>query len=220
MKQRLEAPACITFDLDDTLWDCATLLRKAEEVGYRFLEEHLPDITNALGPDGLLAHRQAHYRGIAHMRHDLTASRKHWLHAVVKQYGYDRSVVEPAFRAFWEARNAVELFDGARETLDSLKGRYRLGVITNGNADVHYIGIGDCFDFVVTAESAGAAKPDPSIFEAALAAGEARPANTVHVGDDPNRDINGASALGLRTVWVNPALSALAGGAQSRRRYP
>ena len=26
----------------------------------------------------------------------------------------------------------------------------------------------------------------------------------MHVGDDPVRDVAGAAALGLRTVWMNP----------------
>ena len=32
--------------------------------------------------------------------------------------------------------NDVKLFDGVRETLESLSNKYSLGVITNGNADL------------------------------------------------------------------------------------
>ncbi|MGC1952714.1 MAG: hypothetical protein WA970_09110, partial [Gammaproteobacteria bacterium] len=31
---------CITFDLDDTLWDCESVLMRAETVLYQWLAEH------------------------------------------------------------------------------------------------------------------------------------------------------------------------------------
>lgn len=38
----------------------------------------------------------------------------------------------------------------------------------------------------------------------ALAKGQVRAQETVHVGDDPQRDVIGAGAVGMRTVWINP----------------
>ncbi len=111
--------------------------------------------------------------------------------------------MEEGFRVFWEQRNAVTLYREAREALEALHGRYALGAITNGNADVDYIGIGHFFDFVVTAATAGAAKPAPRIFQAALDAAGVGAESTVHVGDDALRDVGGAGAVGIRTVWVN-----------------
>ena len=80
-----------------------------------------------------------------------------------------------------------------------------MGAITNGNADVHYIGIGHYFDFVVTSAGAGAAKPSRAIFEKALDHAEVPASQAVHVGDDPITDIRGAREAGMRTVWFNPA---------------
>ncbi len=59
------------------------------------------------------------------------------------------------------------------------------------------------FDAVITSESIRAYKPRPQIFEAALKALRARPAEVVHVGDSLDADIAGASRLGMRTIWVN-----------------
>ena len=50
---------------------------------------------------------------------------------------------------------------------------------------------------------AGAAKPARPIFEAAVEAGGASAAETLHVGDHPLFDVHGAHEAGLRTVWVN-----------------
>lgn len=59
------------------------------------------------------------------------------------------------------------------------------------------------FDHVVTSESVRAYKPRPRIFEVALARLRVRPEDAVHVGDSLTADIEGASRLGMKTVWVN-----------------
>src|SRR3989304_3251532 len=61
------------------------------------------------------------------------------------------------------------------------------------------------FDAVVTSEAARANKPRPRIFEIALEALRVPPADVVHIGDSLEADIEGASRLGMRTVWVNRA---------------
>jgi putative hydrolase of the HAD superfamily len=87
-----------------------------------------------------------------------------------------------------------------------------VGAITNGNADVHYIGIGHYFDFVITAAGAGVAKPKAEIFHAALDAAGVQACHAVHVGDDPERDVQGANAVGMRSVWVNVKAAPWPGG--------
>jgi putative hydrolase of the HAD superfamily len=81
--------------------------------------------------------------------------------------------------------------------------RYRLIAVTNGNARLDRIGIDDLFDAYVSARSAGAAKPARRIFDAAVSAGGAAAHETLHVGDHPEIDVNGARAAGLRSVWLN-----------------
>ncbi len=59
------------------------------------------------------------------------------------------------------------------------------------------------FDAVVTSESAQSYKPRPRIFEIALRALDVRPEEVLHVGDSLPADVEGASRLGMRTIWVN-----------------
>lgn len=195
---------CITFDLDDTLWDCMPVIEAAERAAYAWLADHCPRVTAALALDEVIAGRQAYMAARPELHHDLTTLRKRWIAELVAGYGYGSEAVEPCFHAFWHERNQVVLFEEARAALDALYGEFRLGSITNGNADVHYIGIGHYFDFSITAAGVGAAKPDPRIFRAAVDAAAVRPDQLVHVGDDPLRDVAAAAALGLRTVWFNP----------------
>jgi len=203
---------CITFDLDDTLWDCAPVLEAAERVFYAWLAEHCPRITAQFDVHGMFLERRAFALRHPELMHDMTRLRKQWLAGHVARYGYPEAVVEAAFRVFWKHRNRVRPYAEVAALLPVLKTRYRIGAITNGNADLTHIGIDHYFHFITTSAAAGASKPAPEIFHAALAAAGVAPEHTVHVGDDPRTDILGAGAVGMRTVWLNPRLTPWPGG--------
>ena len=158
------AISCITFDLDDTLWECGPVLANAEARFYEWLSHTCPDIAHTHSQDALLAHRHAHYASIPEIRHDLTRARLQWLESLLQEWGYATELAVIGFRVFWTHRNTVTLFHDATRVLGHLGERHAIGAITNGNADVHHIGIGHHFDFVVTPAEAGAAKPDAAIF--------------------------------------------------------
>ncbi len=107
--------------------------------------------------------------------------------------GYREFDVEAAFAVFFIARNAVELFAEVRPALERLARRYTLASLSNGNADVRLIGLDDVFTFSLNAIEAGAAKPEPPMFELACRRLAARPEQIVHVGDDPEHDVLGAA---------------------------
>ena len=56
---------------------------------------------------------------------------------------------------------------------------------------------------MVSSESARSYKPEPRIFEAALALTGWSADRVVHVGDSLHSDIGGAHAAGLKAAWVN-----------------
>ena len=58
------------------------------------------------------------------------------------------------------------------------------------------------FSAVVTSEAARCYKPQPAIFEHALANLGATPDRVVHIGDSLHSDIAGAQSLGIDTIWV------------------
>jgi len=203
---------CVTFDLDDTLWECGPLLSAAEEAFYAWIECNYPRISEHSTLVDLIADRRRYFQRYPEMGHDLSYLRRRWLGHLADSFGYDEMLVEHGFRVFWEHRNAVTVFDEAHALLDGMRERFSVGAITNGNADVNYIGIGHYFDFVITAAQAGAAKPKPEIFHAALSAAGVEASHAAHVGDDPVRDIHGAEAVGMRTVWVNLDSSPWPGG--------
>lgn len=204
---------CIAFDLDDTLWACKPVIERAEQRFYEWLETHHPRITERHSPPELVKKRINYMQQYPELQYNLTRLRKDWLATLAQEHGYHpATLVEPGFEVFWLARNEVTFFEGALEVLQSLSARFLLGVISNGNANVHHIGVGHLFQFAHSAAEAGVAKPHPAIFHQALQQVGISPHQAVYVGDDPVRDIQGAASAGLRTIWFNPERQPWPGG--------
>lgn len=193
----------ITLDLDDTLWEIAPVIRRAEERLRDCLATRYPRIVELHDPEDIIELRAEVLVEHADRAHDLTFVRCQVLARMGVAAGYGDGFVEEAFAVFEEERNTLELFPEVRVALESLASRYRIVAVTNGNARLDRIGIDDLFDAFVSARSAGAAKPARPIFDAAVEAGGAEPHETLHVGDHPEFDVDGARSAGLRTVWVN-----------------
>jgi putative hydrolase of the HAD superfamily len=137
------------------------------------------------------------------LSHDFTTQRLLALRLALRDSGEHEQHAEPAFAAFFEHRNAVELFPDVPPALETLARRHPLAALTNGNADLARIGLGHHFRFSLGAREHGAAKPAASIFLAACARLELEPAAVMHVGDDPWMDVHGAAEAGLPTCWIN-----------------
>jgi putative hydrolase of the HAD superfamily len=193
----------ITVDLDDTLWEIHPVIRRAEQRLRSWLTQHYPRITEMFAPQDIAEVRARVLEAHRDMAHDLTFIRHTVLTKVASAAGYTDFLIEEAFAVFDDARNEVELFPEARPALRALRERYTVIAVTNGNAKLDKIGIDDLFDGHINAAAAGAAKPERRIFDAAVEAGGASADETLHVGDHPLYDIQGARDAGLRTVWVN-----------------
>lgn len=206
-KQRIEAVResirCITFDLDDTLWECMPVIHRAEERFYHWLQQNHPEIPARYDYHSMIQSRIAFMQANQHHAFDLTRLRKAWLAQLADECGAEKeAVVDEGFHVFWEARNQVELFEGVRETLLQLKDHFLLGSITNGNADIERVGLGDCFDFSVTSAEAGVSKPEKAIFELAAEKSGVNLDQVLHVGDDSDRDVIGALQAGAMAAWI------------------
>ena len=118
----------------------------------------------------------------------------------------------------WTAlsRADVPIYDDVIECLDALRGRFRLGVLTNGSTATHLpkveaSGLRGYFGSVTTTD-VGAGKPLRAIFDHALATLGAAPSRSVYVGDSPARDVAGANGAGMTSVWINRTGAVLAAG--------
>jgi putative hydrolase of the HAD superfamily len=112
-------------------------------------------------------------------------------------------MVQEAFGVFFRARNEVVLYDDVRPALERLVHTHRLFAISNGNADLGVIGLDDFFEANLSAREAGMLKPDPRIFDLLLQRSGLQAEEVVHVGDDPEADVEGARGAGVKPVWLN-----------------
>ena len=94
-----------------------------------------------------------------------------------------------------------DLYPEANEVLATLHGRFDLAVISNFDGRLRmileHLGVSKFFSHVFLSSELGADKPDPEIFHRALRLSGMRPDETLHVGDDRERDWKGARQAGL-----------------------
>jgi len=192
----------VFFDVDDTLVDYATTARLA-----------LDDAMGAAGEYELWQEISEPYfrrydRGeieFAAMRIERTA---HFLRELGREDDSRRAADLETAR-FAALNRSFVLFDDVLPCLAALRERsLRLGVITNNDGPhqrrkLAAVGLADSFDAVAISGEVGAAKPDPVIFTYACAALGVAPNEAVHIGDRLNADALGATAAGLRGVWLD-----------------
>jgi HAD superfamily hydrolase (TIGR01549 family) len=202
MPSDLRTVTALTLDLDDTLWPVRPTLAAAEQVLARWLREHAPATAQGVPPAAMLALRAEVAAEHPHWGHDLSAIRRETIRRALRRHGDDPALADVAFEVFFEARHAVTLYDDVLPGLARLASRYRLVAVSNGNAELHRVGLDRFFAGSVSARLHGVAKPDPSIFRAACEAAGATPQQVLHLGDDLDADVGGALAAGLHAGWI------------------
>jgi putative hydrolase of the HAD superfamily len=111
------------------------------------------------------------------------------------------------FKAYRAPR--LDLYPGAAQALAALRERVPVAVITDGDPGIQQgklasLGLLGAVDHVVISDRIGREfrKPHPEPFRRALAALGVEPRFAVCIGDRPDKDVAGASALGIRAVRV------------------
>lgn len=211
--RRTRAPAdltqvqVITLDLDNTLWNVQPVIETAERELHDYLSQRYPRMTADLPLSAMTELRQQVAMTYPDKEHDFTFLRKQMLRdrALLAQYSTDQAheIAEEAFDVFYQARNTIPLFVDVLPALEWLYERYRLISVSNGNADLHTIGIAHFFDSSVWAREVGVLKPGALMFLRPLMDAQIEPEHCLHVGDDPVMDVAGARAVGYQTAWID-----------------
>ncbi len=63
------------------------------------------------------------------------------------------------------------------------------------------LGLAQRLGVALISDAIGLAKPDPRIFQRAAEALDVAPSDCVLIGDNPEKDVLGAAAVGMRAVW-------------------
>jgi 8-oxo-dGTP diphosphatase/putative hydrolase of the HAD superfamily len=99
-----------------------------------------------------------------------------------------------------------KLYPDAKNVLEVLSPKYKLGIIANQNAGtqerIDNWEIGKYFDVVIASAEEGCAKPDLKLFKIALNRANCKPGDAIMIGDRLDNDITPAKQIGMNTIWV------------------
>ena len=108
------------------------------------------------------------------------------------------------------AANSITLYDDAIPTLQHFRDEgFKLAIVSNWDTPLdpltERLGIADYFDTITASHDmrVRSEKPDPHIFNYALAAVGVSAEEVVHVGDTYEADIVGAQGVGIRPILLD-----------------
>jgi putative hydrolase of the HAD superfamily len=204
----------VLFDLDDTLITDDSLT----EPSWRAVCAKYAPVIGVLGPEelyqaiNLAAHQywndpELHREG----RQNLQKARRQVVKTAFSSLGLNHFDLADEIADLFtsEKEKAITLNPGALDVLKYLKQRdLKLGLLTNGNAEsqrkkIKRFDLESIFDSILIEGEFGVGKPDKSIFLCALNRLNTTATESQMVGDDLQRDIDGAARLGILTVWVD-----------------
>jgi putative hydrolase of the HAD superfamily len=187
--------AAIVFDLDDTLYPRVRHVHSGFGAVARAIAGRFELDAAAV----YVCLRAAHDRG----------ERGYELQRMCASFGLTDALVPDLVHIMREHQPQVWLWHDAAEALHALRMRgWRTAILTNGRpstqaAKVRALGLHELVDHVVYAEEhAAAGKPAPEPFLAVLDRLGVTAPNAVMVGDDRVKDVEGARAIGMRTILL------------------
>ena len=198
MAQDLTSVRALFFDLDDTL-----IPRTA--VFARFMREFLARHPSAFRAE----HAEENLRDLIAQDRRGTLGRREYARWICERFPALELTAAEVQREL--EKHFPAFFDPDARLLEMLRRyarAYRLGLIANGTrtvqrAKLQHTGLAQVLPGVFLSGEQGIAKPDPRFFQRALEWAGVEAAGALHVGDDPEDDIAGAAAAGLRTCWVS-----------------
>ena len=202
------------FDLDDTVIAFDAVADQSwQEVCRRFAPRIKGIEVNQLYTtikeikDWYMGDREGH----RFMRLNLEAYRREMIGMSLDRLGIDAPGLANEMADFYgvERERATFVLPGAIDTLKYFRsGNLRLALLTNGTSagqrrKIEKYGLAPLFDFILIEEELGFGKPDERVVLQALEKLNVSAAEAWMVGDDLERDIEGAKKVGIFGVWVD-----------------
>ncbi|MFW6040656.1 MAG: HAD family hydrolase [Thermoplasmatota archaeon] len=195
----------ISFDGDDTLWDFQKVMIHSLNIVIRELKRVDPIAAERLNIKKLIDIRErvfSEFKGkVTNLEKIRLESFKESLRKVNRE---NDELAEMLNKIYLKHRfEDIELYDEVLPTINHLKDKYILGLISNGNSYPERCGLKDIFEFVVFSQDVGVEKPDQRIFNYALKQLDCEKDQIIHVGNSIEDDIIGAEQAGITGVWLN-----------------
>lgn len=190
----------IIFDLDNTLIDF-----------WKFKTKSVDAAINAMIKAGLRIKKRDAMRIIHNSYKKYGMEYKYVFQGLLKKSksGIDYRILSHALVAYRRTRgNLLVSYKGVKPTLRKLKEQgYKLAIISDAPKLKAWIrlvsmGIDEFFDVVITFDDTGKRKPHNLPFKRTLKKLRIKPSEALMVGDSITRDMIGAKALGIKTVFA------------------
>ena len=137
---------------------------------------------------------------------------------LLEDLGEDMGIRNALVENTRNSANWDQILRGTRDALLRIGQNFRVAVISNADGGIGRVlsrcGIADCFENVTDSGIVGVEKPHLKIFAAALEAMQARPDESLYVGDVYSVDYVGARNAGMQAVLFDVA------GAYRDRKLP
>jgi len=134
---------------------------------------------------------------------------------LLQQLGESTGLRDELVEKTQASANWDQIPPGTRGSLDRLRQRFRIAVISNADGAIERVltrcGIADCFESITDSGIVGVEKPRAEIFEAALATMNARADESLYVGD-----VYSVDYVGARNAKMDAVLFDVAGAYRDR----
>lgn len=199
----------IYFDLDHTLWDFENNSKSA----LRLVYNNYRNLLNSINTEAFISTYQKintqlwdSYRKKEISQEELKLLR---FDLTLKTLGieYNESLIQEINDVYLDTLSKQEmLINGAKDVLEYLCGKYKLGILTNGFrktqlAKLNSSGIDKYFKILVSSEDIGFPKPDEKIFSYAQKVSGYPKEKIAYIGDDLENDILPAIKFGMQAIW-------------------
>ena len=205
----MEAIKHIFFDLDHTLWDfeknSALAFEKIfQELNFDINSQQFMDIYNPIN----VAYWKLYEKNEIDQETLRVSRVKDAFEALNYSITLDEiNIISNLFIEYLTSNN--HLIEGTIETLEYLKDKYVLHIITNGFSIVQDVklqksNLDKYFVTITNSEAAGHKKPHENIFKHALTIANASKTESIMIGDSFEADVLGAQNFGIKAVYFNP----------------
>jgi putative hydrolase of the HAD superfamily len=190
----------VIFDLDNTLLDFISMKESA-----------VTSAVHAMIEAGLDLDEKSSYERIITLYQETGWENQQIFDIFLKEKTgeVDNKYLAAAIVSYRRAREAtLRLYPDVQRTLNVLaKMGLKLAVVSDAPSReawmrIYYLNLHHVFDLVLTFDDVGERKPSPKGFEMALEKLGIKTDEALMIGDWPERDVAGASKLGIKTIYA------------------
>ena len=196
----------ISFDVDGTLWDFESIMRRSLGQVRKELALHDKQAAGLLDVERMVEIRERVHDELRYEVPNLNEVRRLSIAQALRDVGRpDDELAGRLFGVYLEHRDTGRaLFDDVRPALVRLNERYTLGLLSNGNSYADRLGIGELISFeVFSQDHGGIEKPDPRLFHFAPRASRVCAGRDAPRGRLARIRRRGATVAGVQAVWLN-----------------